>query len=526
MEDLAQRPSGQAWPLLAPGEVFFAGVGTEGLPASPPPVVQLAQGLGAMLILLALTHAVSTIVRARSLWLLADLAGLAAVVAVGWSSRVVLVREQAFGALVWSQWLLLPWVLGALLLAGGLQLARGRTDLRRGHRFLSATLWPLLIAGVLAFGVYAHWVAASSLGDLEDLTFTTASSSEDWLMAGGPVRGRAGADAAFLLDVESGRSWRLGSLGVVSVWHAFSEGARTFVWARCESFRPPDCRLWVKDLRDRDSPPRDSGIPIQHGNVSLAVSDDGLLTMAGDGKIIVYELSSARVLTAVETEMVEDLVFVSSNVVRYHEVVEGQDGSFRLRIRELDVAERRSVTTGWLPRGIVIRRSRERDAVLYRRAFPSGFGLYDGKTGEPLFVLDEHWRQFPSRARFLADGRIVLSLHEVGRVTLLVLSPEGEERHLIERPGVTGSRLGGELAPGRLLVALREPAGTAATLWNIYQLDAETGELVRRFDGAGLLGAAPAGTPSRLLWTTGGEIVTWQPETGERRTLLPARQSR
>ncbi len=522
LEDIAQRPRGHAWPLMAPGEVFFAGVSVETLPASPPRAVKLAYGLGAILLLLAATHAVSTIVRARSVWLLADLGGLAAVAGLGWVAHDVLVREQALGALVWAQWLLLPWILAALLLAGGRQLARGRTDLRRGHRVLSATLWPLLIAGALAFGAYARWVAGSTLDDLEVASYLGASANEDWLLAGGPVRGRAGAGAAFLLDVESGDSWRLGSLGVVQAWHAFSEDGGTLAWARCDSFQPPDCRVWAKDLRDRPSPPRDTGIPIAEGSHQWALSGDGSrLAMSGAGKITVYELSSASLLTALKQEQAEDVDFVSNDRVRYHQAVELEDASFKTRIREIDLAERESVTTGWLPRGLVIRRSPERDAVLFRRAFPSGFGLYDGKTGEPLLTLDERWRQFPSRGRFLADGRVVLSLHETDRVTLLVLSPEGEEQHHIERPA-TNSRLGGELAPGRLMVALRR-TGTDPdpAAWSTYQLDADSGELSPLIDGAMPLGGSRASLERRLFWTLDGQVFTWRPATGERRTLLP-----
>ena len=529
--DLSSGSSRQAWPLLALDEVFFAGVNIEGLPQSPPVVVRLAYGLGVILMLLALTHVASTIVRARSPWLLADLGGLAAVVAVGWAARDALVREQALGALVWAQWLLLPWILAALWLAGGLQLIRGRTDLRRGHCVLSLTLWPLLIAGVLAFGAFARWVAGSSLDDLETSKFLAASPSEEWLLAGGPVRRRAGTETAFLVEVNSGDAWRLGSLAVTRVWHEFSEDDGTFVWARCESFQPLDCRLWAKDLHDRENPPRDTEIPIVKRNVRLALSEDGSRLAITEGRRIgIYDLplgdgmqGSARLLMAAQAESVENVYFVSRDLVRLYESVELEEG-FRTRVRQIDLIERASASTGMLPRGLAIRRSPERDAVLFKSSFPPGFGLYDGATGEKLFELDERWRQIPARGRFLADGRVVMSLHETGKITLLVTSPEGEEQHRIERVA-TGGHLGGELATGRMLVALRERTADSGPLgeWTTYELDAATGELTHR-----IAGVMPLGSGSRLLWTLDGEVTELRPESGERRIVLPVgrRQSK
>jgi hypothetical protein len=234
-------------------------------------------------------------------------------------------------------------------------------------------------------------------------------------------------------------------------------------------------------------------------------------------------------LIAMEAGYAEDVTFVSRDLLRYHEAVE-LDDTWRTRIRQIDLAERETVTTGELPRGIVIRRGPARDAVLFRRYFPPGFGLYDGRTGEPLFELDERWRQFPARGRFLADGRVVLSLHEAERTTLLVLSPEGEELVRVERPA-TDSRLGGELAPGRMMVALRRAeagADSDPALWTTYELDAGTGELTLLVDGAIPLGGSPASLERRLLWTLDGQVFEWWPATGERRTLLPpaGRQSR
>ena len=549
IEDLSGR-GGSAWPLLAKDEVFLSKFFLETLPERPPLAIKLALALGTILLLVTATHAVSTIVRGRSIWVLADLAGLSVCVAVIWAARDVLVREQAIGALVWAEWFLLLWALGSLLVAGGVQITRGRTDLRRGHRFLSVTLWPALIAGALALGVYARWMATSTLEDLEELSLAHESPDEDWLVAGGGVRHRAGAAAAFLLDVRSGESWRLGSLNVVRFLHAYSADGSTLVWARCAGFRPLDCELWVKNLHDEGSPPRRTGVPIISGRVRMALSPDGRrLAMTEARRVVAYELSSGRLLMAVDTELPEAVYFASNRLVRYHHALDLKEG-WRTRIWELDLDSRQSSAVGELPRGILLRRNPSRDAILFKRYFPSGFGLYQGQTGEPLFELDERWDQLPSRGRFLADGRIVLSVHEDGVLTLLVLSPDGEEHHRIECPGATDNRFGGELSPGRVLVGLRELGNISERLeaplneededlfgryigtnqasvseflggWATYELDAESGELTRLADGAMPLGAPEQMLDQRLLWTADGKVVQWRPETGERRILLP-----
>ena len=522
--------AGHALPLLGLKQLWSPGFDLQTLPALPPVAVRVLIWLGVTVLLLTAIHIVSSILRARSAWLLVDLAALAVVATLGWSAREVLVREQALGALVWAEWLLLPWLLGAVVLAGGMQLTRGRTDIARGHRFLSLTLWPAVLAAVLAFGAYARWVAAGEVEDLTELTYVEPSPNEDWLLVGGPVRGRAGTAAAFLLEVGSGRSWRLGNLGIVRLWADFSADGGTVAWARCRSYMPLDCEVWTKDLRRPDSPPRPTGVPLGDTPYRLALSGDGSrVALVETERIVIYQLSSARLLAAVDAEYPKTVEFLPGNLVRFHQP-DDLDQGWSTRIRQIDLDTRRVVDTGRLPRGHQVRRDPGRDLVLYARTFPSGSGLYHGDSGRALAEVAE--TRVPSRGRFLADGRIVLTVHDARTLTLLVLSPEGEELHRIERPEVTGVRLGGELSPGRVLVALREIEAAARLTgqrfhpdsllprWNTYVLDVDSGEL------RGLAaGVVPLGTPAeilaeRLFLAGGRSVIRWNPETGEQRLIL------
>ncbi len=113
----------------------------------------LGVGLAGSLVLLLLFHAVSIQVRSRSLWLLLDLVTWTAFFAgVRWLS-LRLMGAWAFQDLV-HLWLgLLAGGTLGLGIAGYLQVAQGRADLQRGHRWVSVTL--ALTAGLL---LLAGWV--------------------------------------------------------------------------------------------------------------------------------------------------------------------------------------------------------------------------------------------------------------------------------------------------------------------------------------------------------------------------------
>lgn len=579
LETLWERDSGAAWPFLLQAESrgmpFNEGPMYSETPDTLPPALAAAFGGLTILLLLVLTHAVSSMVRGRNLWVLADLAGLAVVLGLVWNARDVLVREQALGALVWAERLLPLSILVALVVAGGVQLAGGRIDLLRGHRYLSATLWPSLIVITLAFGAYSRWVASSTIDDLEVLTRFHSAPGEQWLMVGGPVRHRAGARAAFLLEAvlpEGGQrntagrvalkerkpiEVRLGNLSAARAWLAFSPDGGTAVWARCEGTVESACELWAKDLRDAPSPPRPTGIPIhltrmrwQPGSddAALTFNQDGtLLAVAEEDRLVVYGVGptagAAPVVAAVDAKLPDAVVFLPGNQLRFHQHVSSssdvwiEQGGWT-EIRKLDLESRQVRVTGKLPTGYGGVRSPVRDSLFYRRHFPHGLGLYDGETGQALVELENIGGSISGWGRFLADGRLIVghrSQHGPGRagaeLSLLILSPDGQELHRIERSGVWTTSLGGELSPGRLLFALSEkspPNGQVAPhkldveplpYWTTYVLDADSGELSPLVAGVRPLGRL--GTSAERLFLAGcGKVVRWNPDTGESRTIF------
>lgn len=179
--DLEERRFGFLLNLpLRTGEIFAgkvaAGVGMAVLAAMvlclPPvllgglwrqlPLKEVSRIIGLWLaggtVLLLLFHAVSIQVRSRSPWLALDLAAWAM---FAWGVRLLsqrLVSAGAFEAML-QLWLVLLVVLTlGLAVAGYLQVAEGRADLQRGHRWVSVTLATSLSLALLIGWAQAAWV--------------------------------------------------------------------------------------------------------------------------------------------------------------------------------------------------------------------------------------------------------------------------------------------------------------------------------------------------------------------------------
>lgn len=165
---------------LQTGEIFAgkvaAGVGmavlSAGLLCLPPillggvwrqlPLKEVIRILGLWLaggiVLLLLFHAVSIQVRSRSPWLALDLAAWAV---FAWGTRLLslrLIGAGAFEAMLHLWLVLLVVVTLGLALAGYLQVAEGRVDLKQGHRWVSVTLATGLGLALLIGWVRVAWV--------------------------------------------------------------------------------------------------------------------------------------------------------------------------------------------------------------------------------------------------------------------------------------------------------------------------------------------------------------------------------
>lgn len=116
--------------------------------------------LAGSLALLLLFHAVSIQVRSRSLWLLLDLLAWSGFV---WGARLLslrLIATEAFEDMAHLWLLLLGVVTLGLCVAGYLQVAQGRADLQRGHRWVSGTMALSLAIALLVGWIHTSWSLA------------------------------------------------------------------------------------------------------------------------------------------------------------------------------------------------------------------------------------------------------------------------------------------------------------------------------------------------------------------------------
>jgi hypothetical protein len=138
-------------------------------------------GAGGAVVLLALAHAAGVMVRSRSAWLAADLSllvTLAVAGAIAWRAMGM----QGAGTVAAAAAAVLGVVAClAVIVAGAVQVCVGRTDLRRGHRALSLTLWTAMTVAVGAFAAYANWVLAVTPDDLRCAGEVRLAPQGEWV---------------------------------------------------------------------------------------------------------------------------------------------------------------------------------------------------------------------------------------------------------------------------------------------------------------------------------------------------------
>jgi len=144
--------------LLAGAPVFFLegeralSLATGGLD----PRGLAALTLPGVLLLLLLAHVVASLARLRSAWIVLDL-----LLAAFFAPAIALsLRSLFFAGLRGSFWFLPVALIAILLAASCVQIVDGRTDARRSHGALSATLWALIAVFTAILGGLAWWRAS------------------------------------------------------------------------------------------------------------------------------------------------------------------------------------------------------------------------------------------------------------------------------------------------------------------------------------------------------------------------------
>ncbi|HEY4594610.1 MAG TPA: hypothetical protein VIJ61_19485 [Thermoanaerobaculia bacterium] len=463
-----------------------------------------------LLLVLAATHAVSVIVRARSPWALLDLAALAVVAGLVWGTlrrmklEGLLPRSTflAWGDLpsigAWMELGLLAAILLALFLAGALQVVRGRTDLRRAHRVLFQGLWGMLLAAILLFVGFTAWVLAAGPGDLLGFSGVAAAPGGRWLAFDGPAARRPGYNPSFLYDLDSGRvvHARFGLLPNFSAFDrigtpkvGFSADGRRAVWLEYDgvTFDSPVTVLRM-DLDRPGSQPVRTAISFRYAPSGFALSPDGrrIAVYDWEGRLTVASIDDGRLLAAARYESASTsprLVFAGPDRLRIYEL-HPSDANPLLRVGtpstifELDltanapqprrIGELPAMTGGIRDWSL----SPAGDRILVRSV--DALGLCDARTGMPLAILGSGH----ARGTFLRDGRIAVMATVKGRYEheLRIFPPDGHsEPRRFPFANVLGAMVADQPAPGVLRVVTSRP-GAPRELW---QVDLEQGTIRR-----------------------------------------------
>jgi hypothetical protein len=473
------------------------------------------------LLLLVGAHTVSSMARLRSAWIALDFC-----LAAFFGIVIALSLRGLFFAGFWDlyemkhspEWLL--WWLAApliatLLAASYVQVADGRTDARRSHGALSATLWGLMTLLALPLAGLAWWVGSAMPKDLITLEHGVQTAPRgSWVVLAGRVRARGSASAAFLYDTASGRYMKLrGSTGV-----AFSDDGAHAAWFEesqgfIEKKRTGILRIASLDLAE--SAPIEADLQTDAWQFVLSPSGRRLATLEGDEVLSVYDLAEPahpRQLVAAKlspglkpgwlTFSGEDAVRVLPRIFRNSKL------TATTQTLELDVSSKKIQPTGRL------------EPAALPRALAATFSE---KLKAP-------------KMRFLSGGRIAVAGLAEGRALLEIFSEdEGTPSSRVELGAGKNVVLGGEIALGRVAVALnpfRSNDGRSRRAWKVAFVDVATGAISPGPEGlipADRLGwwffpvmpTSDAGSPaSKLFLDADGALVRLDPASGKQEILL------
>jgi len=525
--------------LLAPEQLhLIAPKGPLG-PYDPLWFTVLPLWLGPIAVLL-LAHAVGTVWRARSAWVVFDLLGFLVVVGLSW----VLFRPFFFhftpGVVkIGFLWLILFLVVG-LFLAGMTQMISGRVDPRRGHRALSLTLWSVLIIGVATLGGWTWWIRSGSPRDLSAV-HQIAMGGGDWIAVRGPSPGRVDFQPRFIMNVSDGRWFRAHSSNLWDMRDVvFSENSSRTVWLAPVTFGRS--KLMVADLGEDAPAGRESGLDFDVFVRRMALSADGdRVAVIQDRTVAVYDLETLTQLAAVKLDDdVEPhwLAFENPDRIRIESMEKNkeQTGSHLFRTWFLQVSEK-ALSDGGEPRTQFHRKT------LARGEASSLVSFYDiGNDEQRLILVDENsgervaelgkmtnW----SNLRVVEDRLVVFRWgHDGNRIE--VFDGYGELLHRIELGAVGAIYDGGEFERGRVLVGLwtwGSNLDVSPSMSSIL-VDVLTGDVLHTLDnfapvigiwGSGVSPGAwsPDSTAGRVVFREDYSLHLWDPDTREMKQMIP-----
>jgi len=508
--------------------------------------------LALALLLIPVSHALSVLLRSRSAWLALDLAlTVLAALIVGVSTRA-LIRELAADALTRGLIGLAIVLSAAFLAAGFAAVSLGRTDIRRAHRALSKFFWAITFSGALLSAGYAYWVIAATPGDLEEIGITVTAPQGAWLTVGGRARLRGEYRPNFLLDTSSGRWWKAQEYyhsvvfsrdGRQAVWIQGDPDPRLGIFDRREAWTPwrRPLELYMRDLTALSSKPVATRIFVRTTPIALALSPDGSRIAVADSHegstLSVYELASGRSLASVRLPysggarlyfVAPDRVRIFTNLPSSGPTTPGRP----LQVRDFDFSAGKLSPPreiGFFQGGVLLRVEPSGQRLLVRDFKKKRVELFDAGTAERLATLSEK----STGADFLSNGRIAVAEGGPEAPRIRLFDGSGRDLLPIAFDAAASVTLGGEIAPGKLVVLARRRADR----WTdgaLFLVDFDRGE--KRSVAVGLYPIAssqawrnddpssrpaPGSDATKLFYAAAGNsLVYFDPLTGERHAVL------
>jgi hypothetical protein len=436
-----------------------------------------------VLFLMLFFHTAAVMVRSRSLWLLLDLAILSLFGITAFFCVQTLFQHEAFQSASILRTGFCLFLFPVFTMAAYSQVSHGRSDLRRGHRFLSLTMAAGLFSGALIGGLYTLWVLNPGPSGLVSAEVCDTATQGDWVAIRGRGHWRGDYQVGYLLNVETRKSWKVDSPCI----KVSADGRRAAWWG---GFDAGSTRfgVWTLDLTKQEYRPVFTDIERSRGVSCLHLSPDGKRAVVVErNELHVCDLETGRRWISEEYrgDTLSRLNFLSSGHIRVYG--REQDGS-ALTIQEMDLASGELITTGCLRHPEVgFQRvaswDPKTDRILVRGGTSGNTFLWlcEGATGKVILSLvsGEDWKNNP-RAHFLEDGRVLLERVAGNQVQLQVLNAEGksvDQWNLDSDPYVrpnSGERrwasLIGEVKPNCIwmyLRALGEPSAGALLELNL-----------------------------------------------------------
>jgi hypothetical protein len=529
--------------LLAPDPLYFLflpNVLNDFIPKWLAPTVIFLTSVFVVL----LAHAVGTIWRARSLWLIVDLVAFLVAAGCGWMAIGSIAPIVAPRIAEVSVYWILVWTMVGLIVAGALQVSAGRVDLRRNHRFLTTTLWPVIIVGVTGLLGWTLWVRSAQLGDLKSV-YSFSVGSGEWVAVSGISPGRFDYYPRFLMNVTDGRSV---DIGPATNWFGpeldFSADGSRAVWPEIQGF--DHWVLMSVDLDANEPNPVTTGVTVGGRWEDLAISTQGDRFAVLEGRTLaVYGLGEGEQLTAMQFNADVNPLWVSFDDHQSIRILattrqDGSGGDTRWWLYWFSVDER-SLSTPIEIKGPWRWRQRTRDGMadnplVWTRTEDGErvLAIQDRTTGDTIRDLGPaaSW----SDLRLMRDEQIVVIRDRDDEHHLEVFEPDGVLRFRIDLPFAEEIYHGGEVASNQILVGLwtwkGEPPERHAELQTVL-IDLNDGTSEEFLTGyAPVLGRWGIWRRSRGAWNVGstagrmirgedGSLHLWDPETNELKQLIP-----